>query len=231
MFYDLHIHSALSPCSDDDMTLNNIVNMACLKELDLIAITDHNSVKQLYHLADVAQDKIRFIYGVEIQSREEIHVLAYFLDKQLLDTFQAFLDCYLIEEPNDEYYFGHQYILDENDRIINEEKRLLIKSLDLSIREVIKWIHQLGGVAILAHAMSERFSIMNVFMKIDKDLDIDGIEVTEINHQKYLLKQFPYLEKVPWFINSDAHRLDMISEPIHNMDKQNFYEMWRKRYG
>ena len=42
MFYDLHIHSALSPCSDDDMTLNNIVNMACLKELDLIAITDHN---------------------------------------------------------------------------------------------------------------------------------------------------------------------------------------------
>ena len=68
-------------------------------------------------------------------------------------------------------------------------------------------------------------------MKIDKDLDIDGIEVTEINHQKYLLKQFPYLEKVPWFINSDAHRLDMISEPIHNMDKQNFYEMWRKRYG
>ncbi|MFR6100433.1 MAG: PHP domain-containing protein [Longibaculum sp.] len=113
MFYDLHIHSALSPCSDDDMTLNNIVNMACLKELDLIAITDHNSVKQLYHLADVAQDKIRFIYGVEIQSREEIHVLAYFLDKQLLDTFQAFLDCYLIEEPNDEYYFGHQYIFNE----------------------------------------------------------------------------------------------------------------------
>ena len=149
----------------------------------------------------------------------------------MLDSIQKFLDDYLIEEPNDEYYFGHQYILDENDRIINEEKRLLIKSLDLSIREVIKWIHQLGGVAILAHAMSERFSIMNVFMKIDKDLDIDGIEVTEINHQKYLLKQFPYLEKVPWFINSDAHRLDMISEPIHNMDKQNFYEMWRKRYG
>ncbi|MFR1295293.1 MAG: hypothetical protein ACLSBH_07555 [Coprobacillus cateniformis] len=54
-------------------------------------------------------------------------------------------------------------ILDENDKIINEEKRLLIKSLDLSIREVIRWIHQLGGVAVLAHAMSERFSIIECF--------------------------------------------------------------------
>ncbi|WP_368275322.1 PHP domain-containing protein [Coprobacillus cateniformis] len=231
MFYDLHIHSALSPCSDDDMTLNNIVNMAYIKGLDIIAITDHNSVKQLYHLKEVAKDKVEFVYGVEIQSREEVHILAYFLGETCLDSIQTFLDDYLIEEPNDEYYFGHQYILDENDKIINEEKRLLIKSLDLSIREVIRGIHQLGGVAVLAHAMSERFSIMNVFMKIDKDLDIDGIEVTEIKHQEYLLHQYPYLKKMLWFINSDAHRLDMISEPIHNMDKQNFYEMWRKRYG
>ena len=78
MFYDLHIHSALSPCSDDDMTLNNIVNMAYIKGLDLIAISDHNSVKQLYYLEEVAKDKIDYIYGVEIQTREEIHVLGYF---------------------------------------------------------------------------------------------------------------------------------------------------------
>lgn len=231
MFYDLHIHSALSPCSDDDMTLNNIVNMACLKELDLIAITDHNSVKQLYHLADVAQDKIRFIYGVEIQSREEIHVLAYFLDKQLLDTFQAFLDCYLIEEPNDEYYFGHQYIFNEVDEVVNEERRLLIKSLNLSLVEIIDWIHHHRGIAILAHAMSERFSIMNVFMRIDEDLDIDGIEVTKEDHQTLLMEKFPYLKNQFWLMNSDAHRLEMISEPIHQFDEKEFFGLWRKRYG
>ncbi|MDO5479206.1 MAG: histidinol-phosphatase, partial [Clostridia bacterium] len=27
LYYDLHIHSALSPCGDNDMTPNNIVNM------------------------------------------------------------------------------------------------------------------------------------------------------------------------------------------------------------
>lgn len=231
MFYDLHIHSALSPCSDDDMTLNNIVNMAYIKGLDLIAITDHNSVKQLFHLEEVAKNKVQFVYGVEIQSREEVHVLAYFLHDINLNKIQDFLDCYLIEEPNDEYYFGHQYILDENDNIIDEERRLLIKSLDLSLHEVIEWIHRLGGIAVLAHAMSERFSVMNVFMGIDEDLDIDGIEVTASEHKIYLLKHYPFLSQVMWFINSDAHRLDMISEPIHDMNENEFYEMWRKRYG
>ena len=43
--YDLHIHSCLSPCGDDDMTPGNIVGMAAVKGLDVIAVTDHNSCK------------------------------------------------------------------------------------------------------------------------------------------------------------------------------------------
>ena len=97
MYYDLHIHSALSPCSDDNMTLNNIVNMAFIKGLDIIAITDHNSVRQLDKLPIVAKGKVQFIYGVEIQSREEVHVLAYFLPDAPLEPIQKFLDDYLIE--------------------------------------------------------------------------------------------------------------------------------------
>lgn len=231
MFYDLHIHSALSPCSDDDMTLNNIVNMAYLKELDIIAITDHNSVKQLYHLPIVAEGKIKYVYGVEIQSREEVHILAYFLEHQCLDEIQSFLDTYLIEEPNDEYYFGHQYILDENDQIIDEERRLLIKSLDLSVEEIINWIHHHQGIAVFAHAMSERFSIMHVFMGIDEYLDIDGIEVTESQHQEELIERYPFLKNKAWFISSDAHRLEMISEPQYQISEEEFYGLWRKRYG
>ena len=43
--YDLHIHSCLSPCGDDDMTPANIAGMAALKGLDAVALTDHNSCK------------------------------------------------------------------------------------------------------------------------------------------------------------------------------------------
>ena len=43
--YDLHIHSCLSPCGDDDMTPANITGLAALIGLDVIAVTDHNSCK------------------------------------------------------------------------------------------------------------------------------------------------------------------------------------------
>lgn len=231
MYYDLHIHSALSPCSHDDMTLNNIVNMAYLKDLDLIAICDHNSVKQLKHLKEVAAGKIDFVYGVEIQSREEVHVLGYFLKETDLNIIQKFLDSYLIEEPNDAYYFGHQYIFNQVDQIIEEEPRLLIKSLDLSLIEVIQSIHNLGGIAILAHVMSERFSVMSTYFKIDKNWDFDGIEIKKINEKERLLKQYPFLQDTTWFMNSDAHQLEDISEAVQQIDKSDFDNLWRKRYG
>ena len=231
MYYDLHIHSALSPCSDDNMTLNNIVNMAFIKGLDIIAITDHNSVRQLDKLPIVAKGKVQFIYGVEIQSREEVHVLAYFLPDAPLEPIQKFLDDYLIEEPNDEDYFGHQYIFDEFDKVIKQESRLLIKSLDLPLKDIIMMIHHLNGVAVLAHALSERFSIMHNMMTIDQSLDFDGIEVTKKEHQIQLLQMFPFLHNTVWFYNSDAHRLDMINEPLYEIDSDVLYGLWRKRYG
>ena len=46
-FADLHIHSCLSPCGDEDMTPANICGMAKLKGLDAIAICDHNSARNL----------------------------------------------------------------------------------------------------------------------------------------------------------------------------------------
>lgn len=231
MFYDLHIHSALSPCADDDMTLNNIVNMAFIKELDMIAISDHNSIKQLYSLEKVAKGKIDFVYAVEIQTREEVHVLGYFQKHVPLGPIQEFLDTYLIEEPNDEHYFGHQYVLDENDEIIDQEDRLLLKSLDLSLKEVIDHIHQLHGVAVLAHVLDRRFSIMSIYMTIDESLDFDGFEITDEKQYQTLVSQFAFLKEKVCLINSDAHRLESISEPIHEIDQDEFENMWRKRYG
>ncbi|WDC84843.1 PHP domain-containing protein [Caloramator sp. mosi_1] len=54
-YYDFHIHTGLSPCADDDMTPNNIVNMSKLKGLDVIAITDHNSCKNVEACLKVAK--------------------------------------------------------------------------------------------------------------------------------------------------------------------------------
>ena len=44
-YYDFHIHSCLSPCADNDMTPNNIAGTAVLAGIDVMALTDHNTLK------------------------------------------------------------------------------------------------------------------------------------------------------------------------------------------
>ncbi|MBP3644923.1 MAG: PHP domain-containing protein, partial [Clostridia bacterium] len=78
-FCDLHLHSCLSPCADDDMTPWNMVGMAKIKGLDVIAITDHNAVLNAEDaMAAGAEYGVAVIPGMEITSREEVHMLAYF---------------------------------------------------------------------------------------------------------------------------------------------------------
>ena len=54
--YDLHIHSCLSPCGDNESTPCNIVGMAYVKGLDVIAVTDHNSAKNCPAAVEAAKE-------------------------------------------------------------------------------------------------------------------------------------------------------------------------------
>ena len=78
LYYDLHIHSALSPCGDNDMTPNNIVNMSLLKGLDVIAVTDHNSCGNVRAVQKAAEGRLLVIPGMEIETSEEVHILGLF---------------------------------------------------------------------------------------------------------------------------------------------------------
>ena len=191
MYYDLHIHSALSPCGDDTMTINNIFNMAYIKGLELIAITDHNSLKQQFYLEeiinhDILKGKIDYIHGVELQSKEEIHILAYFRKNTDLDIIQKWIDKHLIKVDNQPDYYGNQHIFNANDEIIETENNLLISSLDLDVYEIVDNIHRFNGVAILAHVMAKKYGIFEVYHDIPIDLNYDGIEVTSVKELKEL---------------------------------------------
>lgn len=233
MYYDLHIHSALSPCGDDTMTINNIFHMAYIKGLDFIAITDHNSLKQQHHLkhlieTDLLKGKIDFVYGVELQTQENIHVLAYFQKDTKLLPIQEWIDNHLYKVENNPDYYGHQYVCNISDEFVDEEKYLLIQSLNLNIYEVVESIHRFGGVVILAHVMAKRFGIYEVYQGIPNDLNYDGIEVESIKQYQDLKKLCPTIDDEFVFINSDAHRLEDINEPVYQMDKDKFHSLWRK---
>lgn len=220
MFYDLHIHSALSPCSDDEMTINNIVNMSLIKGLDVISVTDHNSVKQQACLLEVAKNKIDVLVGVEMQSSDGIHILGYFQPQCDLNQIQSYLDEHLIVKENQPDYFGHQYILNANDEIIGEEERLLISSLDRNSIEVMNDIHALGGKVILAH-IYRKYGYLNTYEKLDTTLPFDGVEVLPENKERFL-KSYPFMQDKIILCDSDAHYLAMINEPVFQISEKEY---------
>ena len=231
MFYDLHIHSALSPCGNDDMTPNNIVNMALLKGLNAIAVTDHNSCKQQIVMAKVARASgLKYYYGVEVQSIEEVHILCYFLQEREMMNFQEWLEPLLLPIKNDVNYFGHQYIMNENDEVLDEEPYLLIQSISASIDEVCEKAHEFHGLVILAHVLDRSNSITTQLGFIPESLDFDGIEIKKLSDKVKVMTMHPFLSSDGlWILNSDAHQLIDIAEASQAMSEDELMMFWRKR--
>ena len=116
--YDLHIHSCLSPCGDDDMTPANIAGMAALKGLDAVALTDHNSCKNCpAFLAAAKEYGIIGIPGMELTTSEEVHAVCLFPELYQAMEFDRFVYSRLIKVKNRPEIFGKQQIYDENDSV------------------------------------------------------------------------------------------------------------------
>ncbi|MBE5803795.1 MAG: PHP domain-containing protein [Clostridiales bacterium] len=152
MFVDLHIHSCLSPCADDDMTPANICGMAHIKGLDAIAVTDHNTARNLPHVKEAADYyKLILLPGMEVTTREEVHLLGYFPTvDDALEAGEVF-SSHLPKMPNRPKFFGNQYIVNTDDEIMGEETRMLIGATDLDLTECTEIIRKRGGVAVPAH--------------------------------------------------------------------------------
>ena len=118
LYYDLHINSSLSPCGDNDMTPNNIVNMAKLNELDIIAVTDHNTCRNCSAAIKVGEEVgLTVVPGMELTTSEDIHVVCLFPDLESAEKFDKYVYERLMKIPNEADIFGHQYVMNENDEI------------------------------------------------------------------------------------------------------------------
>jgi PHP family Zn ribbon phosphoesterase len=149
---DLHIHTCLSPCGELSMTPRAIVSAAVARGLDLIAVTDHNTTGMVDVVArEAAKHGLQFLYGMELQTREEVHVLAYFDAAAAAHEFAARIYERLPERENVPESFGDQVAVDEDERIVYVERRLLLNSLDLELEAAVEWITASGGLAVPAH--------------------------------------------------------------------------------
>ena len=153
LFTDLHMHSCLSPCGSDDMTPANLCGMAALKGLNMIALTDHNTGLNL-PAAKACCDAygLTLIPGMEITTREEVHLLGYFPDVDTSVAFGQEVTAQLPKKKNKPSLFGNQLIMNEDDEVIQELDALLIGATDLTLAQWVQRIREAGGVAVPAHA-------------------------------------------------------------------------------
>ncbi len=231
IYYDFHIHSALSPCGDKDMTPNNIVNMAALSGLGAIAISDHNSVGNVRAAAEVGKAcGVTVIAGMEIETCEEVHILTLYPSIDAAEEAAKVIYRSLPDIKNRPEIFGEQVFMDEDDNITGYEEKLLISPSSLSINEAFDLVKSVGGIFIPAHVDRHSYSVYTNLGFMPDDIDIKNIEVSKstADLSAYLASR-PELLKYRVFRNSDAHYLADISIAEAYLDEKNIYDIFKQR--
>lgn len=212
--YDFHIHSCLSPCGDDDMTPGNIVGMAALKGLDVIALTDHNSCKNCPAFLRFAEEfGILAIPGMEINTSEEVHAVCLFPTLEQAMAFDSYVYKRLMPFPNNEEIFGKQQIYNEEDECVGTESLLLINSVDISFDELWELVRSYGGVMIPAHIDKNANSLISNLGFVPPDSKFRTAELKDLRRLHEVKKGNPYLDTCRIISDSDAHYLEDIREP------------------
>jgi len=214
LFCDLHIHSCLSPCGDSLMTPNNIVGMAFIKQLDVIAVCDHNSARNLPAIKEVADMMgVLLLPGMELTTREEAHMLCYFKTVEECVAFSETVYAHLPPIPNNEKFFGRQQVMNAQDEETAVEERLLISALDLGFEECERLIHAAGGLCVPAHINRGSNGVMNALGFLPAGAHYDALEISRKTAMPDMdLSGYRLLE------SSDAHYLENILEPEFSID-------------
>ena len=191
---DLHIHSCLSPCADDDMTPWNLVGMARVKGLDVIALTDHNTARNTPEAMAAGEAYgVQVIPGMEITSREEVHILGYFSSvPEALAAGEA-VYAHLPQVQN-------QIIIGADDSPSGTLEKLLINATDLSVEEVCALVRAFGGVPVPAHINRGSNGMIGALGLMP------------------FLPDYPVVEVYPGVPCPDAHRLEDIQERTFSLD-------------
>ena len=177
-FADLHIHSCLSPCGDNDMTPADICGMAKLKGLEMIAVTDHNATANLPYVQKAADFyDLLLIPGIELTTREEVHLLGYFPDVETAVAFGEYLKPHMPKGKNKPDFFGHQWVMNEDGEVLREEETLLIGASNLSLKAAAQSIREFGGVPVPAHINRGSNGVLINLGFIPEDISFTAVEV------------------------------------------------------
>ena len=224
-YYDLHIHSCLSPCADNDMTPNNIAGMAALAGLNIVALTDHNSSRNCpAFFAAAKKQGIIPIAGMELTTAEDIHIICLFESLEDALAFNDEVDAKRVKIKNRTDIFGDQLIMDAEDRIIGTEEDLLTNATQLTIDELPALVERYRGICYPAHIDREANGLISVLGMFPRTPVFSVSELHDADKQEAYTALHPQLENMRVVVSSDAHYLWDIR------DKEHYFELCDEPY-
>lgn len=218
-YYDMHLHSCLSPCADDDMTPNNICGMAQLTGLNIVALTDHNTCGNCETFLKVARKHgLVGVAGMELTTAEDIHIICLFefLDKAL--AFSDEVQKYRIPFPNNEKLYGKQMYMDEFDNVTAIEENFLPMATTLGLEEAAALAESFDAVCYPAHIDRMANGIVAILGTIPDEPRFDCVEFNSAEDIEKYKKDIPSICNMISVINSDAHNLWSINESVNYIE-------------
>ena len=211
--YDLHIHSCLSPCADDDMTPNNIAGMSTLNGLQIVALTDHNSCANCPAFLDACRRQgIVGIPGMELTTAEDIHLVCLFAELSDAMAFSDEVYGHILPIDNRPDIFGNQIITDSSDEPIGEVKKLLISATDLWISDAIALVKKFNGHVRPAHIDRESNGIVAILGDVPVEYGFNYVEFNDRSNIDAYYAKYETIASTKTLVSSDAHHLWDVSE-------------------
>ena len=209
-FYDFNINYCFIPSRDEDSNPNNIVNMALIKGLNVIAVSDHNTGKNCPAVMAVGKKNgLVVLPAMELTTSEDIHILCLFETYEDLQKLEGHIQKTRLKIKNKPEVFGRQLIMNERDEVIGEEEHLLIVSSGISVEEVAALVKGFGGIPIPAHIDKQANGIIGILGAFDYHL---GFEMIECSVDSGVT--------LPQITDSDAHYLWDIAEAEHFIEAE-----------
>ncbi|MBR3995524.1 MAG: PHP domain-containing protein [Clostridia bacterium] len=218
-FYDLHIHSCLSPCGDDDMTPADIAGIGALNGLSVMALTDHNSCENCPAFFEACEFYgIIPVAGMELTTAEDIHIVCLFRTLEKALKFSDFVYSRIMPIKNNPEIFGNQNVTDTDGNIIRTLDKLLISATDISVDELPDLISEYDGVCYPAHIDRDSNGIITILGDIPPEPGFKCFEIHNKNKLEEYKKNYPSTNNMSFISSSDAHRLCNINPNVNHFE-------------
>ncbi len=211
---DLHMHSCLSPCGDEEMTPGSIAGIAKLNGLDIAALTDHNTCGNCEPFFAFCETYgVTPVAGMELTTSEDVHLLCLFRTLADAKAFSAKVSGQRIRIRNRSEIFGRQILIGPDDEPAGEEEDLLVNATNLSLEEAARLAWDGRGAAIPAHIDREANGALSVLGELPEKPDFPVVEVRNPERIAGLQREHPNLVGKRVVVSSDAHCLWDVADP------------------